>query len=135
MLEFSGQGKLHGHPTLCTLGMCLFPCIHVSCSSSLVENDTLEDQQKQDGSVYIQVVEHILCEQIKICSIILASQKDAHQIICVNDPYNVSFSILCKVPGIYMKLDDQFPEFKIFLCSTVNTTCYFVAECVYHPLL
>ena len=50
--------KLVGHPTLCTLGMCLFPCIHVSCSSSLVENDTLEDQMVLHA--YIQVVEHIL---------------------------------------------------------------------------
>ena len=38
--------------------------------------------------------------------------------VSIYDPYNVSFSILCKVPGIYMKLDDQFPftrEFKIFV--------------------
>ena len=60
-------------------------CIHVSCSSSLVENDTLEDQQKRDGTAYM--VEHIMTKYVPI----LASHKNAHQIICVNDPYSARY--------------------------------------------
>ena len=84
MLEFSALAKVNWSSNFMYVGNVLVPCL-----SSLVENHTLEDQQKRDGTYCIHTSggTYFVTKYVPI----LASYKNAHQIICVNDPYSARY--------------------------------------------
>ena len=80
---------------------------------------TTEDREKMDGTKFTwgDFAD-------KLVHFLLARHKHAEQIICVNDPYNLPYSIKdserilrqenLNIPNIYMKLGDVFPSCKDF---------------------
>ena len=87
---------------------------------------TTEDRAKMDGTKYTwgDFAD-------KLVHFMLARHKHAEQIICVNDPYNLPYSIKdserilrqenLNIPNIYMKLGDVFPSCKKISCSIAET--------------
>ena len=89
----------------------------------------MDDRDKGDGSPYTWG-DYVN----KMASMILARQKDANSIICMNDHYGQTESIKdderelriqghVHIPNVFMKAGDAFPsarEFKTIMCSSVN---------------
>jgi len=90
---------------------------------------TTEDREKGDETKYLWAD-----YAEKIVKIVLSRHSSAETIICVNDPYCLSYSIKdCErqqrtmlqgtVPNVFMKSDDSFPsltEFKTIMCGERN---------------
>ena len=80
-----------------------------------------EDRHTQDGTPY-----KWSDYASKVGSIIVARHHHAERIICVNDPYDLTFSTKDdkrNIPKTYIKLSDPFPSarsFKTLLCSAGN---------------